>query len=751
MSCDAMRFNSGRLAFEVPTGELTTELPADADNPTEIQIQPADLTATATLSGKGDNRSNEGHSFFLDASFEPPELVECNPVMASDEYSPNGRASRNMSAQVNCNVTALNISPGSIVRENGVITRFTAEWITKGDVDINHGERFGEAGWRGGRFQIEVRTAYAFSLEGPVIEPFTGCRVNPRTTHLSVHKPEFYLPEIAEQVQFPERYLDVRVLNAGQPVPGNPVSMTASQKAFPIGGVLPTSTQTTVRTDEAGNARFPINPLANKSFDQTDFVATATIDSQEYTCEATVVAGFGTALEPYLSQIDEIVDTMAFSRQVLDQVLAYLPETRNEINQKQVYKELVDLLRREVLTQPDNYRRLRDWMHRNSPAVKAYLEGRELRPTPALMADFKELLRFLNASGGPEVRKATVAAAKALPALWLVAGDDGAQRRRTLPAESDQEVKATFAKLPLAFEPNVGQTKPGIDFFSRGPGYGVYLTAREALLVRAEPVSGERDVVRLALDGANARARPSAEKPLPGKSHYLLGNQPSEWHTDVPHSARVRYQEVYPGVDLVYYGNRRRLEFDFEVSPGSDPGQIRLSFPESEKIGLNADGHLQLATTAYSLTLERPVVYQEVDGERREIASEYRLASDHSVGFQLGDYDSSLPVVIDPVLQYASYLGGIGEDTPTAISLDDAGNIYVAGTSASADFPIENPLQAGLGQGGFALADAFVTKLDPTGRTLLYSTYLGGNGDDSGIGIAAFGDGSVALTGMTTS
>ncbi|MCP5117872.1 MAG: hypothetical protein GY953_44195 [bacterium] len=217
-----------------------------------------------------------------------------------------------------------------------------------------------------------------------------------------------------------------------------------------------------------------------------------------------------------------------------------------------------------------------------------------------------DVLRFLHESGGPEIRKATVAAARALPALWMLAGDTADEP--TDPASEQPDVRAAFGKLPLSFEPNIGQAGQGVDYFARGPGYGVYLSAREAVLVQAKPGGDERGVARLALAGSSANARASSEHPLSGKSHYLIGDQPSEWRTDVPHSARVRYREVYPGIDIVYYGNGRRLEFDFEVSPGTDPNLIQLSFPETERVELDLQGNLLLASAAYSLKLERPVV-----------------------------------------------------------------------------------------------------------------------------------------------
>ncbi|HYG80383.1 MAG TPA: SBBP repeat-containing protein, partial [Pyrinomonadaceae bacterium] len=209
----------------------------------------------------------------------------------------------------------------------------------------------------------------------------------------------------------------------------------------------------------------------------------------------------------------------------------------------------------------------------------------------------------------------------------------------------------------------------------------------------------------------------------------------------------MRYGEVYPGVDLVFYGNQRELEYDFVLQPGADPRTIRLSFEGVEGLSRDAAGELVLRTNAGLLRQRRPVVYQEVDGARREVAGEYVIAADRSVGFKLGEYDRTRPLVIDPVLVYSTFLGSGNNDTGYGIAVDSAGNAYVTGNTASDNFPTANPLQpARKGVG-----DIFITKLNPAGTALVYSTYLGGANADSAAGIAVDDAGSAYVAGSTMS
>ena len=317
-----------------------------------------------------------------------------------------------------------------------------------------------------------------------------------------------------------------------------------------------------------------------------------------------------------------------------------------------------------------------------------------------------------------------------------------------------------YGRLPLAFEANQGQTDPQVKFVSRGAGYNLFLTNTEAVLTlrrasRQEsnsptaralpPREKESAVLRMKLVDANAKTEVSGQNELSGKSNYFIGNDPKKWHTNVRQYARVRYAEVYPGVDLVYYGNQRELEYDFVLQPGTNPSAIRLGIEGASKLRLE-QGDLVLTSAAGDVRLRSPHVYQEANGIWHEVRGRYVMTSRNEVGFRVGSYDRRRALVIDPVLAYSTYLGGSGDDRPFAITTDAAGNAYVTGGTLSPDFPTTNPIQPAQ-HGGW---DAFVSKLNADGSALIYSTYLGGGGDDNSLSIAV-GSTGVYITGDTDS
>jgi len=332
-------------------------------------------------------------------------------------------------------------------------------------------------------------------------------------------------------------------------------------------------------------------------------------------------------------------------------------------------------------------------------------------------------------------------------------------------AAAEARVSQSYGKLPLHFEANQGQTHQDVRFLARGSGYSLYLTAGEAVLVLTQPnPDAKRDlrstperlgtqargtpvVVRMSLVGAAPKPLLSGREELPGKANYLIGKDPAKWRTNVPTYAKVHYRAVYPGIDLVYYGNQRQLEYDFVVAPGADPERIVLGFQGGERLEINAEGELVLHAGGGALRQQKPVIYQEINGVRTRIEGRYVLKDAHRVGFQVAAYDQSRPLVIDPTLVYATYLGGSISDDGYGIAVDAAGSAYVTGLAGSTDFPTASPLQAAYGGGG----DAFVSKLNAAGSALLYSTYLGGSGEDYGYGIAVDADGSAYVTGQTTS
>jgi hypothetical protein len=248
--------------------------------------------------------------------------------------------------------------------------------------------------------------------------------------------------------------------------------------------------------------------------------------------------------------------------------------------------------------------------------------------------------------------------------------------------------------------------------------------------------------------GANATSSAHGEEELPARSHYLLGNDPKEWRTDIVHYQKVKYGDVYPGVDLVYRGNQGQLEYDFIVNPGADPADISLAFDGVQEVRLNANGELVLSTGSEEIRQHRPVIYQDLDGVRMEIAGGYRLEG-QKVGFQVASYDENHPLVIDPVLVYATYLGGSGNDGVLSIAVDEDGYVYVAGRTESLDFPTQSSdLQPGFAGGR---SDAYVAKLNRVGTALVYATYLGGGDDDTGFGIAVDDQGHAYVAGGTFS
>jgi hypothetical protein len=363
--------------------------------------------------------------------------------------------------------------------------------------------------------------------------------------------------------------------------------------------------------------------------------------------------------------------------------------------------------------------------------------------------------------------------------------------------------------LPLRFERNDGQTDSRVRFLARDRSFTLFLT-NDALTLSLAAGGQKRSAVRIAFTNANDPAEVIGIGDVVGRSNYLTGRDAHAWHTSVPSYAKVQYHGLYPNIDLVVYGQDRALEYDFVVAPKARPEVIRLLISGGD-VTIDDHGSLQIATASGSVSFSPPHVYQDGDRGRREIAGAYRAIGAHEVGFAIGSYDESRPLVIDPVLaystylggqdwdlandlkadaagnaylcgytasadfptttgqtvsgggydafiakirpdgslDYASYLGGSGFDAANALALDASGAVFVTGGTTSSDFPVVGALQStyGGGPGG----DAFLTKLDPTGSSLVYSTYLGGSGSDGGNGIAIDTAGRAFLAGVTNS
>ena len=304
-----------------------------------------------------------------------------------------------------------------------------------------------------------------------------------------------------------------------------------------------------------------------------------------------------------------------------------------------------------------------------------------------------------------------------------------------------------YGKLPLVFEANAGQTDSRVKFLAQGAGYRLFLTPREAVFLFAPGESGDASVVRLTLVGARAGAKSVGVDAGPGKANYFLGNDPTKWRTDVPTYRAVRFENVWRGIDLLYYGKGRRLEYDFVVRPGADPDAIRMSLPDATRLSTDERGDLVVDTPRGTMSLKRPIVYQEIAGRRVEIPGRYVLAAANRVAFRVAAYDRRRPLVIDPVLNYATFLGGSGVEAAFGIAVDSAGSAYVTGRTFAADFPVVG----GLPPGNPGAPDVFVTKLSPAGNAFVYSTYLGGSDDDRGYGIAVDAFGNAYVCGRTLS
>ncbi|MCX6829969.1 MAG: SBBP repeat-containing protein [candidate division Zixibacteria bacterium] len=336
---------------------------------------------------------------------------------------------------------------------------------------------------------------------------------------------------------------------------------------------------------------------------------------------------------------------------------------------------------------------------------------------------------------------------------------------------NDLQVMKSISSLPLAFTKNNGQWPDSILFRANAGGATMWFTAtgafyqftrragNDSALDARDPIgrpdkfnrecdSIEIMMLKASFVGANPTPRASGEKLMEYKCNYFIGNESDKWRTDVPYYSAIVLKEVYPGIDLTYYGNGRQMEYDFVVHPRADYSKIWIQYEGAEGLAVADDGAL-LVTTKWGVIRElAPVVYQEVGGSRQPVTAEYLIGADHSFGFRLGpEFNPSLSVVIDPVLVYSTYLGGTGEDCGMGIAIDRSGATFITGYTMSANFPTVTPLIDNLN----GISDVFVTKLSPAGDSLIYSTYLGGNNNDQGEALTVDADGNAFVTGFTGS
>jgi len=343
-------------------------------------------------------------------------------------------------------------------------------------------------------------------------------------------------------------------------------------------------------------------------------------------------------------------------------------------------------------------------------------------------------------------------------------------------------IQASYGARPLAFERNDGQTDAQVKYMARGNGYTLFLTANDAVFsLHSSSTSGggsaasrraawdtkkrssgkhrahndSTAVVHMQLAGGNSQAKVAASDVLSGTANYFLGNDPSKWRKNVPCYARVSYQDVYPGVDMAFHGAQRQLEFDFLVGPGANPQPIGFDFTGARNVKTDDSGNLVISSTAGDVLVHKPVAYQQQDGTRQAVDARFILKANNRVGFELGNYDRSRELVIDPSVSYAysTYLGGSAEDDGFGIAFDGSGNAYVTGETESPNFPTVGGVPPNTSAG--STFDVFVTKIAADGSSLIYSTYIAGTGagkgSDSGNAIAVDSKGDAFVAGGTES
>ena len=308
-------------------------------------------------------------------------------------------------------------------------------------------------------------------------------------------------------------------------------------------------------------------------------------------------------------------------------------------------------------------------------------------------------------------------------------------------------VRAELSKLPLSFIPNQGQADPAVLFQVKAEGHTIFLTKDDVVLVTDN--DGTRAVFSTTVAGANPAATVVGVDPLPGTASFFIGNDPANWQSGLATYGGVEYKNILPGIDLTYRGNNGVLKREFVVAPGADASGIVIIYDAVDGLAYGRDGTLEVQTPAGVLTETAPVCYQVINGNTVDVPAQYNILGNGRVGFNLGPYDKAYPLVIDPSLVYSSYLGGALNDAAMGVAVDSLGQAYVTGYTESTNFPVDDN---GFNQSSNGCSDVFVTKLSADGKSLIYSTYLGGNASDVGNGIAVNSSTQWAyITGYTSS
>jgi hypothetical protein len=334
-------------------------------------------------------------------------------------------------------------------------------------------------------------------------------------------------------------------------------------------------------------------------------------------------------------------------------------------------------------------------------------------------------------------------------------------------AQPTSTVNNQYGKLPLSFEPNVGQSDASVEYIARANGYSLFLSSNHTtFLLKADSAKQQSSkkgsseasrfargsLLRLQFSNSNPNALMTAVEEQLGKINYLIGSDPKSWHVNIPTYASVKQQSLYPGVDVVYYGTQQQLEYDFVVSPGADSRAIALKFSGADKVRLDENGNLIASVAAGDVRMRKPLAYQQDNnGQRQLVTANYVLRGRKGAAISVGSYDPKRELIIDPILEYSTYLGGSNIDGGNAIAVAQDKTAFIAGGTFSTDFPTAHPLQPNHGGPDDFARDAFVAKISADGSTLLYATYLGGKNEDIANGIAVDTFGNAYAAGTTLS
>lgn len=320
------------------------------------------------------------------------------------------------------------------------------------------------------------------------------------------------------------------------------------------------------------------------------------------------------------------------------------------------------------------------------------------------------------------------------------------------PSLTKELVLTQFFNAPLYFEKNEGQIDPSFHYICRCPGHTCCFNSEGMILFMQSGKNREAlSTLSMRFVGANPHSFVNGVDLQECKSNYFIGNDSTKWQSGISNYAKVSYENVYPGIDALFYGNAKQLEYDFLVAPGANPHHVRLQVEGAKDLAIDKGGNLQIMLEDQQIVqMKKPSIYQIIEGNKIEIAGEFILLAKNEIGFSLDRYDSNAQLVIDPILTYSTYLGGNGQDEAFGVAVDGDGNAYVTGRTASTNFPTTSgAYRTTSGSGGFR--DVFVTKFNSNGSGLIYSTYLAGSASDVGNALTVDSDGSAYIVGFTES